>query len=161
MLRRELHEATRNLKNNIKKEGEDLKKDFIIIFGLFASFVSFLSIEVQIFKTEINIFQLIGISSLTISFIMFFAIVISDISKGKTTIKDIFKPLQFLTFIFIAVGIYFLNAGKTEMQILNKAKEKATRDSLISEEVFYKLRMADIKIIQNDTLSSLKNAPKK
>lgn len=161
MLKRELLGATDNLKKNIKKEGEDLKKDFIIIFGLFASFVSFLSIEVQIFKTEINIYQLIGISSLTLSFIMFFAIVISDISKGKTNIHDIIKPIQLLTIIFITIGIYFLNEGKTDFQINAKSKEKAIRDSVISENLTNKLKIIDAKIKEIDSVIYSKNSMKK
>jgi hypothetical protein len=161
ILQNELSTATRSLKNKIKKEGDDLKKDFIIIFGLFASFASFLSIQVQVFKTNDSVYELIGITALTVAFVLFFAITISDIAKGKNNWSDIIKPLYILTFIFIIIGIYFIKAGKSEEQIKYKVSEKLSRDSIIIESLNNKLRILDVKIIQMDSSILLNNSNKK
>lgn len=157
----DLSSATRNLKNKIKKEGDDLKKDFIIIFGLFASFASFLSIQVQVFKTNESVYELIGITALTVAFVLFFAITISDIAKEKNNWRDIIKPLHILTFIFIIIGIYFIKAGKTEEQIKYKFSEKLSRDSIIIESLNNKLRTLDVKIRQMDSSILLNSSNKK
>lgn len=161
ILQNELSTATRNLKYKIKKEGEDLKKDFIIIFGLFASFASFLSIQVQVFKTNESVYELIGITALTVAFVLFFAITISDIAKGKNNWKDIIKPLYILTFIFITIGIYFIKAGKTDEQIKFKISEKLSRDSIIIESLNNKLKVLDVKIRLIDSSILINNSNKK
>lgn len=157
ILKNELDTATIDLKGEIKKEGEELKKDFIIIFGLFASFASFLSIEVQIFKTKETVFELVGITSLTVAFVLFFAITISDISKSKNSLREFFKPLYFIIIMFIGSGIYFLKAGGTEEQFKNKVSKKQYNDSLIIENLKNKLKVLDIKIQQMDSTILLNN----
>ena len=58
------------LQEDLKGAVQDVKKDFFVIFGLFASFVIFISVNIQIFKSNDNIFELIGLSSIFLSFIV-------------------------------------------------------------------------------------------
>jgi hypothetical protein len=43
--------STEQLEDRIREVSKDLIISFITIFGIFAAFVTFLSIEIQIFKT--------------------------------------------------------------------------------------------------------------
>jgi hypothetical protein len=109
VLKIDLEEAVDGLKKEVKKEGQEVKKDFLTFFGLFASFVTFLSIEVQVFKNKQTVFELLGITSISLSFIMFFALVINDIAKDKSEWKDFCKPTYVLNIIFAVIGIIFLS----------------------------------------------------
>jgi hypothetical protein len=100
-----------NLKDDIKKDSQEIKKDFLTIFGLFASFVTFLSIEVQVFKNRDNVFELIGITSISLSFVIFFALVINDIAKDKSELKDFLKPTYIINIFFLIIGVIFLYIG--------------------------------------------------
>jgi hypothetical protein len=105
--------ATQALKDEVKTEGQEIKKDFLTIFGLFASFVTFLSIEVQLFKNKDNVLELVGISSISLSFVIFFALVINDIVKDKSGWKDFLKPIYIFNMFFAVIGTVFLYIGGT------------------------------------------------
>ncbi len=139
LLKKEVSDATINFNENIKREGQDIKKDFIIIFGLFASFVTFLSIEVQIFKNKENVSELIGISSITLAFILFFAIVINNITRENNNWKDFFKPSQFFISIFLLIGFYFLYQGGEQTSLHLKIEKVLKTDSLLMEQIKIKL----------------------
>ncbi len=160
LLKKELNDATINLNENIKKEGQDVKKDFIIIFGLFASFVTFLSIEVQIFKNKEIVSELIGISSMTLAFILFFAIVINDITRENNTWKDFFKPIQIFMLVFLLIGLYFLNIGREENSLHSKIEKVLKTDSLLMEQINVKLSNENIDTIKVDSSNILKKGSK-
>jgi hypothetical protein len=113
LLKEELKTSVSEIKSDLTKESQETKKDFLTIFGLFASFVTFLSIEVQVFKNKDNVLELIGITSISLSFVMFFALVINDISKDKNEWSDFKKPSYILNLLFAGVGILFLYIGAT------------------------------------------------
>ncbi|RYY52852.1 MAG: hypothetical protein EOO09_20065 [Chitinophagaceae bacterium] len=113
LFRNDFDTSVTTLKEDIKKEGQEVKKDFLTIFGLFASFVTFLSIEVQVFKNKDNAVELIGICSISLSFVLFFALVINDIAKDKQEWKDFLKPSHLLNVAFLIVGIIFLLIGNS------------------------------------------------
>jgi hypothetical protein len=113
LLKEELNSSVSEIKSDLNKEGQEIKKDFLTIFGLFASFVTFLSIEVQVFKNKDNIFELIGITSVSLAFVMFFALVINDISKDKSSWSDFLKPTYVINIFFAIIGIIFLYIGAT------------------------------------------------
>jgi hypothetical protein len=131
VLQADLESEVKELKDNIKKEGQEIKKDFLTIFGLFASFVTFLSIEVQIFKNRDNICELIGISSISLSFVMFFALVINDISKDKSEWSDFYKPTYVLNIAFFLMGIISLwLGGNNPTSRIGKIENQRTSDSI-------------------------------
>ncbi len=96
----------------VKTELHDIKKDFFIIFGLFASLVTFFSIEIQILKTINDFWLLLGFSSFLISIILLFTFTLNNIVKDKNKWKDLWSPVFVLILIFLFVsflffGIYF------------------------------------------------------
>ena len=144
------------MNENIKKEGQDVKKDFIIIFGLFASFVTFLSIEVQIFKNKENVSELIGISSMTLAFILFFAIVINDITRENNNWKVFFKPIQIFILVFLLIGLCFLNIGREENRLHSKIEKVLKTDSLLMEIINLKLSNENIDTFKVDSSNIFK-----
>jgi mannose/fructose/N-acetylgalactosamine-specific phosphotransferase system component IIB len=127
LLNNELQVSVRDIKSDVIKEGQEIKRDFLTIFGLFASFVTFLSIEVQVFKNRDNILELIGITSISLSFVMFFALVINDISKDKSEWRDFLKPTYVMNITFAILGVLALyiggNLSKNEVENLQKQNE--------------------------------------
>lgn len=140
LLQGDLQTAVQGLKDEVKKEGQEIKKDFLTIFGLFASFVTFLSIEVQVFKNKDNVFELIGITSISLSFVMFFALVINDIAKDKSEWKDFQKPTYIFNAFFALMGMIFLYIGGTSSihridSVERQIKSDSTKNSLQNKEI--------------------------
>lgn len=132
LLQDELKTSVQALKDEVKNEGQEIKKDFLTIFGLFASFVTFLSIEVQVFKNKDNVLELIGISSITLSFVMFFALIINDIAKDKNTWRDFLKPTYIFNLFFAIVGVIFLYIGGTSsINRMDSFEQKIKIDSVL------------------------------
>ncbi len=141
----DLENAIVGLKKEVKMEGQEVKKDFLTFFGLFASFVTFLSIEVQVFKNKESVFELLGITSISLSFIMFFALVINDIAKDKSEWKDFCKPTYILNIVFAGIGIFFLSFGefkyKNRIEELEKNRELSDNTLLSNRLEINVLRM--------------------
>lgn len=131
LLNEELKTSVSDMKIELTKESQEIKKDFLTIFGLFASFVTFLSIEVQVFKNKDNVMELIGITSVSLAFVMFFALVINDISKDKSQWSDFKKPTYILNMAFAVVGMTFLYLGATcSINKVDKIINAAKKDSI-------------------------------
>ena len=140
LLKSDFDDSVKKQKEEIKREGQEIKKDFLTIFGIFASFVTFLSIEVQVFKNKENVFELIGICSISLSFVMLFALIINDIAKDKSEWSDLKKPTYFLNLIFLVVGIVFLSIEGTssnkQIELLdNKSKSDSTEINLLKQNI--------------------------
>lgn len=164
LLQGDLQTAVQGLKDEVKKEGQEIKKDFLTIFGLFASFVTFLSIEVQVFKNKDNVFELIGITSISLSFVMFFALVINDIAKDKSEWKDFQKPTYIFNAFFAVMGMIFLYIGGTSSihridNIERQIKSDSTKISSQNKEI----QDLQMKVETLDTLINIstKSKPKK
>lgn len=145
---------TELLQSNLNTSVQDVKKDFLIIFGLFASFVTFISINVQVFKNNDNIFELLGICSISLSFIIFFATIINGMVKDKGEWKDILKPTFVFTFLFLAIGIIFLSVGNSKNAEMRKEIEKR----LLKDSVQLSILESDIKLLHNKLNKTDSNA---
>jgi hypothetical protein len=125
---KEFEISINDLRSELKAESQDTKKEFLTFFGLFASFMTFLSIEVQILKTNDNVNEILGISILILSFLMFFAIILNDISKDVIDFQVFRKPMYVLTLIFLCVGCLLLYNGSS----VNKKNHDLSKQQLES-----------------------------
>jgi hypothetical protein len=146
----EFENSISDLRKELKAESQDTKKEFLTFFGLFASFMTFLSIEVQIFKTNNNINEILGISILILSFLMFFAIVLNDISKDVNGFKFFNKPMYVLTLVFLLFGCFLLYNGssvskKNDVLLEQNTENKKTIDSLGNEVKSLNKKIKDFK----------------
>ena len=118
------------LQSDLSNSVQDVKKDFLIIFGLFASFVTFISINVQVFKNNDNTFELLGICSISLSFIIIFTSIINRIVKNIDYWKDMLKPTFILGVVFLVLGLIFLTTGSSkDSEIIFQLEQKIALDS--------------------------------
>lgn len=156
LLKAELEQSVSTLKSEMKKESEDTKKDFLTFFGLFASFVTFLSIEIQLFKNSDNILELVGVSSLSLSFVMFFALILNEMIKGDYQLKDLQKPKYLVNLAFLVVGVACLFSGSfRETNRLSNLKARQHTDSVRVIELNLELIKSGKKISELDSLMTL------
>jgi hypothetical protein len=94
-------------KKEIKKEINDLKKDFFVIFGIFASFITFVVGEISILKTIDNIYDKIGFSFLFVSFILGFLFGIMFLLDSEV-INDKYKKIGSVFTLFFMIGLGFI-----------------------------------------------------
>jgi len=141
------------LEKELKVEVQDIKKDFLIIFGLFASFVTFISINVQVFKNAENIVELIGVISISLSFIIFFALVINNVVKQQLEWSDLKKPVYIINLVFLILGVVFIAYGENKSN--NKIQElhqRTVADSINIEKLNYTIDNLRHQFIYRDTV---------
>lgn len=100
-------EETVNRYEEIRKELADSKKDFITIFGIFASFVVFLSIEIQVFKTVSEFWLLMGLSSFILASVLLFALATQQVAKSNLNSRDFLNPVTILIAVFLFFSFLF------------------------------------------------------
>lgn len=99
---------TESVKMEIDKKVNKVQNSLFTIFGLFASIVTFFSVEVQILKTACSNFTLAWLSLITLWWLGLFVVLIDYIGKdwwqqeGKSNIS---KTILFLTGWIFLVGI--------------------------------------------------------
>ncbi|MDN4165865.1 hypothetical protein QWY31_10140 [Cytophagales bacterium LB-30] len=124
------------LQKELKVEVQEIKKDFLIIFGLFASFVTFISINVQVFKNNDNTLELIGICSISLSFIIFFALIINGIVKQQLEWSDLKRPSYIINLTFLIIGVVFIACSeKRKNGVINELQQSAMTDSIKIDEL--------------------------
>jgi len=109
------------------KDIERLKQDLtnerlnnITIFGIFASLVTFLSVEIQVFKNIDNFWLLIGLSAFLVSSLLLFVFSIHSIARNKLGWKDFLStPIfwLFILFLIFSFVIFVLNSKGINVDI--------------------------------------------
>lgn len=96
-------------RDELHEESRGIREDFIVIFGLFASFLIFLGIEVQVLQKAPRFSMLVGLSCFMLGAVLAFALAMHGIVKGKDRINDyIANPLAyFVIACFIGAAICF------------------------------------------------------
>ena len=123
-------EETRSNTKNLEKFEERLNNErlnSITIFGIFASLVTFLSVEIQIFKTIENFWLLIGLTSFLVSSLLLFVFSVHAIARDRLRFKDFFvNPIFwiFLLFLFFSFTIFFLNAKGINVDLQIKSHDQ-------------------------------------
>lgn len=100
-------EAGKIAKQTIKDEINSVKKDFFIIFGLFASLVTFVVGEISILKTINSIYDKIGFSFMFVSFILGFLFGIMFLLDSEI-IKDKYEKMGWVFSLFFFIGLAFI-----------------------------------------------------
>ena len=89
----ELKQKTDSNTKDIERLRQDLineRLNNITIFGIFASLVTFLSVEIQVFKNIDNFWLLIGLSAFLVSSLLLFVFSVYSIARSKLDWKDFF-----------------------------------------------------------------------
>ena len=111
-----IRDQTDSNTREIERLREDLareRQNNITVFGIFASLVTFFSIEIQIFKNIENFWLLIGLSAFLVSSMLIFVLSLGAVVRNDLGWKSIFRnPVFwiFLLFLIFSFLIFFLNA---------------------------------------------------
>lgn len=102
-----------------------VRKDFLTMFGIFASLITFVSIQIQIFSKITNTYEMISVSSFSLGGLLLFAIVLHSLSNSNDW-KDFKKPAFIISmslcllFLVIALILLLWNSGTTHDPILRR-----------------------------------------
>lgn len=100
-------ETIKESKREIKREIDGLKRDFFVIFGIFASFVTFVVGDISILKTIDNIYDKVGFSFLFVSFILGFLFGIMFLLDSDV-IEHKYKKIGWVFSLFFFIGLAFI-----------------------------------------------------
>jgi uncharacterized protein with PQ loop repeat len=118
-----LEEKTNSNTRDIERLKQDLTNERlnnITIFGIFASLVTFLSVEIQVFKNISNFWLLIGLSAFLVSSLLLFVFSIHSIARNKLGWKDFLStPIfwLFILFLIFSFVIFVLNSKGLNIDI--------------------------------------------
>jgi uncharacterized protein with PQ loop repeat len=119
----ELEQRTDSNTKDIERLKQDLTNERlnnITIFGIFASLVTFLSVEIQVFKNIDNFWLLIGLSAFLVSSLLLFVFSIHSIARNKLGWKDFLStPIfwLFILFLIFSFVIFVLNSKGINVDI--------------------------------------------
>jgi RsiW-degrading membrane proteinase PrsW (M82 family) len=84
--------ANRVVIKELSKESRAIRQDFILVFGLFASVLIFLSVEVQVFKDASRFPFLVGVSLFILGSLQMFILSLNNLFNKKADFqKDYLK----------------------------------------------------------------------
>lgn len=121
-----IREQTDNNTREIERLRNDLtreRQNNITVFGIFASLVTFFSIEIQIFKNIENFWLLIGLSAFLVSSMLIFVLSLGAVMRNDLKWGNYFKnPIfwVFVSFLIFSFLIFFLNSKGINIDIKGK-----------------------------------------
>lgn len=101
----QLEKKIQDLERNI----EESKKDYIIFLGLFASLITYLTIEIQILKSATDFSLILGLSTFTLAGLLLFNLCLNYLAKESISYKNFFcNPITTVALLlWICSGICF------------------------------------------------------
>lgn len=84
---------------------DDYKKELITILGIFASFITFVSVEFKLFEKVIKMGDFISLSILLVALMMFFVITLQSVIKEDNSFYK--KPLFYLAVSLMLISTAF------------------------------------------------------
>ncbi len=104
-----LNKKATELEEEIKKS----KFDLVTLLGVFVGLITYLGLEIQVFKTIDNPLMIIGISMFFISSIILFILGINTIIKKYETFSwnDFKDPIYIVLGLLLIISIYFIICG--------------------------------------------------
>ena len=107
--------------NELRKEIENSKKDYITILGIFASFITFVSVEFKLFEGLTDFSNFLSLSILLVSLMMFFVITLIGVIKNDDD-KFYKRPLFKLAVCLFIISLAIYSIPKFFQQIENSKK---------------------------------------
>jgi hypothetical protein len=116
-----------NVREEIQKEIKFDKASLFTVFGIFASIVTFVSVEIQILKILCDIWNLVGFSIIILASLLTFILILDYIGRGW---RNDFK-LEVKQFPWILIGFIILLFIVGFISISFSGKEIACKDEAI------------------------------
>ena len=111
----------------LKTELSNERFNNLTIFGIFASLVTFFSIEIQVFKNIDNFWLIIGLTSFLVSAMLLFIFCVHSIARDKITWRNFLStPIFwiFLLFLVFSFTIFFLNGEGINIDLKIKSHDQ-------------------------------------
>jgi len=90
----------------LKKQTENLKKDFLVFIGIFVAFITYISVEIKVLQNASDIFTLVGLSSFFLSSVLLFAFFLNNLVKEKDRFHILISPTFMLIAFFLLISFY-------------------------------------------------------
>lgn len=127
--KREVKEIGDKTESKIKNEIDSLKKEILVMFGIFASFIAFITGGISILKDTVSIYDKIGFSFIFAALMIGFLFAVMFLADTKIDNKKVSTmTLIFIIFLLLGIGTTCLGEYKKEMLFNFITKE----DSLVS-----------------------------
>lgn len=113
-------------REKIDKQVQTDKISLFTVFGIFASIISFLTIEFQFLKTLCSPEKIVGFSLLMFSLLLSFNVALDYLVKSRTEKKTPRPNIYFAIFVALtfALGIIFIYRGNEEVCKDNQIYER-------------------------------------
>jgi lysylphosphatidylglycerol synthetase-like protein (DUF2156 family) len=124
--------------SDLHEETKGLREDFIVIFGLFASVLIFLGVEIQVFQKAPRFSFLVGMSCFMLGAMLAFLFCLHNIAKQKNTWGDYFNnPLTyFIMACFTGAVLCFawgaFHTANPSSQSTQKTQKEAEPQKIVS-----------------------------
>ena len=104
---------------NLKNDFEKSKFDLITLIGVFVGLITYLGLEIQVFKTISNPLMIIGISIFFIASILLFILCINTVIKNTESLtwNDFKKPIYIILLVLVIVSMIFIICGYKDFNI--------------------------------------------
>lgn len=145
-----------HVKDEIQREIKFDKASLFTVFGIFASIVTFVSIEIQILKTLCDFWNVIGFSIIILASLLTFILILDYIGRGwrndfKLEIKQF--PWILMVFIILLFATGFISTGFSTKEVACKDEaifKKYESDFLDKQLELEKMYNSKIKSLQNE-----------
>ena len=114
----------------IRRQVQTDKASLTTVFGIFASIISFLTIEFQFLRTICNYEKLMGFTLILASLLLCFNLALDYLIKSRTDTETPKPNIVFSIFVIVlfVLGICFMFLGNEEKCKENKVYEKYSED---------------------------------
>ena len=151
-----------HVKSEIQKEIKFDKASLFTIFGIFASIVTFVSIEIQILKTLCDFWNVIGFSIIILASLLTFILILDYIGRGwRNDFKLEIKQFPWILMIFIvllfATGFFSTSFSSKEVACKDEAIFRKYNSDFIDKQFELEKKYNDkIQNLQNEIKSNKK-----
>lgn len=166
----DLKELVRDhVKDEIQKEIKTDKASLFTVFGIFASIVTFVSIEIQILKTICDFWNVVGFSIIMLASLITFVLILDYIGRGwRNDINSEIKQFPWILTIFIillfAVGFISVSFSSKEIsckdEAIYKRYENYFWEKQIEIESLYKNKIQNLQNEIDDNKKAIENLKK-
>lgn len=126
-------QISESVKEEIRKEIAIDKASLFTIFGIFASIVVFISVEIQILKTVCDFRQIVGFSLIMLASLTMFVLLLDHIGRAwRHNLKEQFMSFPWIIFgmivVFFVAGLYYASSGNEQICYENKIYQRYAQD---------------------------------
>ncbi len=144
-----------HVKDEIQREIKFDKASLFTVFGIFASIVTFVSIEIQILKTLCDFWNVIGFSIIILASLLTFILILDYIGRGwRNDFKLEIKQFPWILMVFIillfATGFFSTSFSTKEVACKDEAIFKKYESNFLDKQL-------ELEKIYDDKIQNLQN----